>query len=284
MCSWSRSPFGLKDNAPWTSWMFSFGGFTHFQHSHKQGYFFLSLVATFKNSFTWREILQKLLRNHRHELYRSSFDNSTGYTILLIPLTVKITWLVETWTLSDHNHNNNNNAGCSRRKSRNTGASPFLLFYDKCPGFFYVHYITHRTYSFTSHPKDEAIMVKCLAQGHKCRDRPGRDSNPHSGNTRTWVQCTRPLGHDTPQGWLWTCPWLSPLGTMSITPPPPSFFILWYRPCDTLLFPTQRTFWLQRQCFQTMAPMYISWWLVFQISLHSWCVSLHLTVMRFLLW
>ena len=26
-----------------------------------------------------------------------------------------------------------------------------------------------------SHPKDEAIMVKCLAQGHKRRDWPGRD-------------------------------------------------------------------------------------------------------------
>ena len=72
-----------------------------------------------------------------------------------------------------------------------------LLFHDtcKCPGFFYVHYTTHGTYSFTSHPKDEAIMVKCLAQGHKHHDRPGRDSNSHSGNTRTWVQCTRPLGH-----------------------------------------------------------------------------------------
>ena len=34
-----------------------------------------------------------------------------------------------------------------------------LLFHDKCPGFFYVHYTTHGTYSFTSHPKDEAIMV-----------------------------------------------------------------------------------------------------------------------------
>ena len=33
----------------------------------------------------------------------------------------------------------------------------------------YVHYTTHGTYSFTSHPKDEAIMVKCLAQGHKRR-------------------------------------------------------------------------------------------------------------------
>ena len=49
-----------------------------------------------------------------------------------------------------------------------------------------------------SHPKDEAIMVKCLAQGHKCSDQPGRDSNPYSDNTRTWIQRTRPLGHDTP--------------------------------------------------------------------------------------
>ena len=47
-----------------------------------------------------------------------------------------------------------------------------LLFHDKCHGFFYVHYTTHGTYSFTSHPKDEAIMVKCLAQGHKCSDVP----------------------------------------------------------------------------------------------------------------
>ena len=72
-----------------------------------------------------------------------------------------------------------------------------LLFHDKCPGFFYVRYTTHRTYSFTSHLKDEAIMVKCLAQGHKRRDGLGRDSNSHS-NIRTRVQCTRPLGHDTP--------------------------------------------------------------------------------------
>ena len=41
---------------------------------------------------------------------------------------------------------------------------------------------TNINYSFTSHPKDEAIMVKCLAQGHKRRHWPGRDSNPHSDN------------------------------------------------------------------------------------------------------
>ena len=35
-----------------------------------------------------------------------------------------------------------------------------LLFHDKCPVFFYVHYTTHGTYGFTSHPNDETIMVK----------------------------------------------------------------------------------------------------------------------------
>ena len=41
-------------------------------------------------------------------------------------------------------------------------------------------------------------MVKCLAQGHKRRNRQGRDSNSHSDNTRTSIQCMRPLGHGTP--------------------------------------------------------------------------------------
>ena len=40
-------------------------------------------------------------------------------------------------------------------------------------------------------------MAKCLAREHKRRDRPGRDSNTHSDNARTSVQCTRPLGHGT---------------------------------------------------------------------------------------
>ena len=110
-------------------------------------------------------------------------------------------WLSNTTSISNNNNTEDllrahiHPAGSSMRESRNTGASPFD--HDKCPGFFYVHCTTHGTYSFTSHPKDEAIMVKCLAQGHKRCDRPGRDSNPHSDNTRTRVQCTRPLGHDT---------------------------------------------------------------------------------------
>ena len=49
---------------------------------------------------------------------------------------------------------------------------------------------------------------KCLAQGHKCRQRPGWYSNPHSDNTSTWVQCSRPLVHDTSQ-WTSFC-WFLP--------------------------------------------------------------------------
>ena len=43
----------------------------------------------------------------------------------------------------------------------------------------------------------EAIMVNCLAQGHKHH---GRGSNPHSDDSaiRTQIQCTKPLGHGTP--------------------------------------------------------------------------------------
>ena len=32
-----------------------------------------------------------------------------------------------------------------------------------------MHYTTRGTYSFTSHPKNDAIMVKCLAHGHERR-------------------------------------------------------------------------------------------------------------------
>ena len=84
--------------------------------------------------------------------------------------------------------------------TRNTGVNPYSSTISVL-GFFYVHYcnnLGHRTYGLMSHPKDAAITVKCLAQGHQRRDQPGRDSHPHSGNTRTWVRCTRPLGHDIP--------------------------------------------------------------------------------------
>ena len=45
----------------------------------------------------------------------------------------------------------------------------------------------------------EAIIVKCLAQGHKYHGR-GQDSNSHSDDSaiRTQVRCTKPLGHGTP--------------------------------------------------------------------------------------
>ena len=43
-------------------------------------------------------------------------------------------------------------------------------------------------------------MVKCLAHGRKHRGS-GRGSNPHSDDSaiRTQIQCTKPLGHGTPQ-------------------------------------------------------------------------------------
>ena len=43
----------------------------------------------------------------------------------------------------------------------------------------------------------EAIWIKCLAQGHKCRNWPGWDSNPYFVKYRTWVHRHRPLGHKT---------------------------------------------------------------------------------------
>ena len=36
MGSGPGSPFALEDKAPWTSWMFNFGGFTDSPHPHKQ--------------------------------------------------------------------------------------------------------------------------------------------------------------------------------------------------------------------------------------------------------
>ena len=47
---------------------------------------------------------------------------------------------------------------------------------NNCTGLFNVHYTTHGTNGFTSHPKDEAIMVKCLANGHRHHL---RNSNSH---------------------------------------------------------------------------------------------------------
>ncbi len=35
--------------------------------------------------------------------------------------------------------------------------------YDKCNRLVYINYTIHGTYSFTSHSKDAAVMVKCLA-------------------------------------------------------------------------------------------------------------------------
>ena len=42
------------------------------------------------------------------------------------------------------------------------GRTPYL--FDKCTGFFCMHYTTHGTNGFMSHPKDEA-MAMCLLKG-----------------------------------------------------------------------------------------------------------------------
>ena len=64
-------------------------------------------------------------------------------------------------------------------KPRTPRRTPYLDV--KCTRFFYVHNTTPRTYRFTVPPKDEAIMVKCLACGHKCHD---GDSDPHSADQK----------------------------------------------------------------------------------------------------
>ena len=65
-----------------------------------------------------------------------------------------------------------------------------LLFHDKCSGLFYA---LHHNYGLTSHTRDKAIMW--LSVLLKDTIVPGQDSNPHSDNARTWVWCTRSLGH-----------------------------------------------------------------------------------------
>ena len=64
-----------------------------------------------------------------------------------------------------NNNNNNNDKICSAHISTLLGAqganpeTPGQAPSLSRPVFFYVHYTTHGTYSFTSHPKDEAIVL-----------------------------------------------------------------------------------------------------------------------------
>ena len=61
--------------------------------------------------------------------------------------------------------------------------------------------ITQHTGPTALHPirRTKQLRLSVLLKDTSAGDRPGRDSTPHSDNTRTWVQCTRPLGHDTPK-------------------------------------------------------------------------------------
>ena len=51
-----------------------------------------------------------------------------------------------------------------------------LLFTISVLGSFMCITQTHSTNGFTSHPKEDERMAKCLASGHKCHD---QDLNPH---------------------------------------------------------------------------------------------------------
>ena len=62
--------------------------------------------------------------------------------------------------------------------ARNTGANPFS-FSISALGYFTCVYTTHGTNGFTSHPKDEA-MVMCL----KDTSVTAGDSNPHSADQK----------------------------------------------------------------------------------------------------
>ena len=84
-------------------------------------------------------------------------------------------------------------------ESGTLGWTPSFFSIEKRTGLFYMHNTTNRPNGFASHPKDKAIMVRCLAWVHKCHE---RVLNPHSAeqtNTRSWLWCSYPLGHDMPQ-------------------------------------------------------------------------------------
>ena len=75
-------------------------------------------------------------------------------------------------------------------RNLNTQIHTFLIYYQgnniltshtinlySLLNLYYFNNLVHGTYGLTSHRKDEAIMVKRLAQGHKRRDQPGRESD-----------------------------------------------------------------------------------------------------------
>ncbi len=102
------------------------------------------------------------------------------------------------------------------------GQTPFFLAIS-VTGFFYVRYTTHGTYGFTSNLKDEAIMVKCLAEGHKCQQ---RDSNPDSTDQKHQSLMSLVCLTSRPQhanaairiGQIWAC-------TISLTKRRPHFAV-----------------------------------------------------------
>ena len=103
--------------------------------------------------------------------------------------------------LGNNNNNNNNNtgdlycahihpAGYSRRESRNTGASPFSFTISVLGSF---TCITQHTGPTALRPirRTKQLWLSVLLKDISTMTKPCRYSNPHSDNTRTWVQCTR---------------------------------------------------------------------------------------------
>ena len=97
------------------------------------------------------------------------FEYCLYYCFLVLVLVVSFQEIIIIQKINCSAHISTLLGACLKARIQKHRGKP-ILFHDECSGFFYVHYTTHGTYSFTSYPKDEAIMVKCFAQGHKRRD------------------------------------------------------------------------------------------------------------------
>ena len=89
-----------------------------------------------------------------------------------------------------HQDHSANDFGAFCCHSRNTGASPFSFTISVLGSF---TCITQHTGPTVLRPirRTKQLWLSVLLKDTSAAT--GQDSNPHSDNTRTWVQCTRPL-------------------------------------------------------------------------------------------
>ena len=94
MGSGPGSPFGLEDKAPWTSWMFNFGGFTDSPHPHKpRGLDTIQTTSLLSRSIWGTGRFVKMLKsgnirsNHMQARYiyikRKYFNGNKGFLVLV---------------------------------------------------------------------------------------------------------------------------------------------------------------------------------------------------------